>query len=180
MSLADAIAVLEEASQGHVSDRARAARGAKALGALLNSNAVGVVADRAKAIQEAIAKGVLSSDEAGQQLEQLLNDAARQVGSNERVLLHAAAALETLATCGTTGIQEALTFSGLSSPSEFLQLAGTILGLSNAEIAAKQEPISVTVNIGDDQRVSGRHQEPGTVQINIARNQRTCRGDFYE
>ncbi|MHB1201454.1 MAG: hypothetical protein ACYCZ6_18265 [Polaromonas sp.] len=46
--------------------------------------------------------------------------------------------------------------------------------------SAIPEPLDVTVNIGDNQRISGRQQRPGTIQINIGKTQRTCGGDFYE
>jgi len=47
-----------------------------------------------------------------------------------------------------------------------------------ADVAAKQEPVAVTVNIGDNQRNAG-HGHRG-IQINIGRNQRNCGGDFHE
>lgn len=47
-----------------------------------------------------------------------------------------------------------------------------------AAVAAKQEPVEVTVNIGDDQRNAGRGHRG--IQINIGRNQRNCGGDFHE
>lgn len=49
---------------------------------------------------------------------------------------------------------------------------------AEVEAKAKQEPVEVTVNIGDDQRNAGRGHRG--IQINIGRNQRNCGGDFHE
>lgn len=49
---------------------------------------------------------------------------------------------------------------------------------NDPEVAAKQKPVEVTVNIGDDQRNAGRGHRG--IQINIGRNQRNCGGDFHE
>ncbi len=69
-------------------------------------------------------------------------------------------------------------FAGLSGDAELETQCEQELQRIRAEVAAKQKPVAVTVNIGDDQRNAG-HGHRG-IQINIGRNQRNCGGDFHE
>ena len=69
-------------------------------------------------------------------------------------------------------------FAGLSDDAELEAECEREIQRLRAEVAAKQEPVEVTVNIGDDQRNAGRGHRG--IQINIGRNQRNCGGDFHE
>lgn len=69
-------------------------------------------------------------------------------------------------------------FAGLSGDTDLEAECEREIQRIRAEVAAKQEPVAVTVNIGDDQR-NARHGHRG-IQINIGRNQRNCGGDFHE
>ena len=69
-------------------------------------------------------------------------------------------------------------FAGLSGDFELEAECEREIQRIRAEVAAKQAPAAVTVNVGDNQRNAGRGQ--GGIQINIGRNQRNCGGDFYE
>ena len=69
-------------------------------------------------------------------------------------------------------------FAGLSGDADLEAECEHEIQRIRAEVAAKQAPAAVTVNVGDNQRNAGRGQ--GGIQINIGRNQRNCGGDFYE
>jgi len=69
-------------------------------------------------------------------------------------------------------------FAGLAQDAELEAECEREIQRLRAEVATKQEPVDVTVNIGDDQRNAG-HGHRG-IQINIGRNQRNCGGDFHE
>lgn len=68
-------------------------------------------------------------------------------------------------------------FAGLGHDSELEAECEQEIQRLRIEVAAMQEPVEVTVNIGDDQRNAGGHRG---IQINIGRNQRNCGGDFHE
>ena len=69
-------------------------------------------------------------------------------------------------------------FAGLAHDAELEAECEREIQRLRAEVATKQEPVEVTVNIGDDQRNAGRGHRG--IQINIGRNQRNCGGDFHE
>ncbi|MER2540204.1 MAG: hypothetical protein ABTQ26_13270 [Azonexus sp.] len=69
-------------------------------------------------------------------------------------------------------------FAGISEDAELEAECEREIQRLRAEVAAKQEPVEVTVNIGDDQRNAGRGHRG--IHINIGRNQRNCGGDFHE
>lgn len=69
-------------------------------------------------------------------------------------------------------------FAGLSGDADLEAECEREIHRIRAEVAAKQAPAAVTVNVGDNQRNAGRGQ--GGIQINIGRNQRNCGGDFHE
>lgn len=69
-------------------------------------------------------------------------------------------------------------FAGLSDNAELEAECEREIQRLRAEVAAKQEPVEVAVNIGDDQRNAVRGHRG--IQINIGRNQRNCGGDFHE
>lgn len=69
-------------------------------------------------------------------------------------------------------------FAGISGDANLEAECEREIQRIRAEVAAKQEPVAVSVNVGDNQRNAGRGQ--GGIQINIGRNQRNCGGDFHE
>lgn len=68
-------------------------------------------------------------------------------------------------------------FAGLSHDTELEAECEREIQRLRAEAAAKQEPVEVVVNIGDDQRNAAGHRG---IQINIGRSQRNCGRDFHE
>lgn len=69
-------------------------------------------------------------------------------------------------------------FAGISGDADLEVECEREIQRIRAEVAAKQEHVAVSVNVGDNQRNAGRI--PGSLQINIGRNQRNCGGDFHE
>lgn len=69
-------------------------------------------------------------------------------------------------------------FAGVSGDAELQAECNREIRLVQAAIAAQREPITPTVNVGDNQRNAWSGH--GGIQINIGKNQRNCGGDFYE